>query len=166
MFHSTRILLAAVLTAGVLLPSAAFADDGSKNAVYTMTNAASGNAVVAFHRAADGTLTSAGSFATGGTGGALGSGHSLVVSTDGRELLAVNAGSNSVSAFRADVDGLHLLGAAPSGGTHPTSVTLDHNIVYRRWTIWLRCQSPGGRSVLRRRAARRHQRCHVLQRGA
>src|SRR3954471_4210526 len=37
-------------------------------AVYTLTNATDGNAVVAFHRAQDGSLTSLGSFATGGRG--------------------------------------------------------------------------------------------------
>src|SRR5207244_5302396 len=40
----------------------------SNPSVYTITNAASGNAVLAFHRAANGALTPAGTFPTGGTG--------------------------------------------------------------------------------------------------
>src|SRR5437762_12293555 len=35
-------------------------------AVYTMSNASSGNRILAFHRVPNGTLTPAGSFATGG----------------------------------------------------------------------------------------------------
>ena len=90
MVHATRHrlgrrflhVLATVAAIGALLtPSAALAD-GEKKAVYTITNAASGNAVLAFHRAANGALTPAGTFPTGGTGtgAGLGSGHSLVVS--------------------------------------------------------------------------------------
>src|SRR5688500_386307 len=105
-------MLAAVGVAGTLLtPSAAFAD-GNRNAVYTITNAASGNAVLTFRRSPTGVLMPAGTFPTGGTGtgSGLGSGHSLVVSDNGRELVVVNAGSNSISAFRVDHDGLRLLG--------------------------------------------------------
>jgi 6-phosphogluconolactonase len=113
-------------------PSAALAD-GEKKAVYTITNAASGNAVLAFHRSPNGALTAAGTFPTGGTGtgAGLGSGHSLVVSRDGRELVVVNAGSHSISAFSVERDGLQLIGTpAPSGGTRPTSVTMHDDLVY------------------------------------
>jgi hypothetical protein len=68
-------------------------------AVYTMTNSATGNAIEAYGRASDGTLTPAGTYPTGGAGGTLDSGHSIVVSGDGRVLVNVNAGSDSVSAF-------------------------------------------------------------------
>src|SRR2546430_8738572 len=43
-------------------------DQDGNGAVYTQTNAASGNAVLAFRRADDGTLTAAGSYPTGGVG--------------------------------------------------------------------------------------------------
>src|SRR3989442_15959545 len=47
--------------------------DGQR-AVYTLTNQVAGNAVAVFNRAADGTLTAAGTIATGGTGGGAGLG--------------------------------------------------------------------------------------------
>jgi 6-phosphogluconolactonase (cycloisomerase 2 family) len=136
MFHATsRLLLAAALTASALLaPGAALAHGTqSENAVYTITNAASGNEVLAFHRAIDGPLTPIGAFATGGlgSGAGLGSGHSLVTSQDGRQLVVVNAGSDSISAFRVGDDGLHLIGGpVSSGGMRPTSVTLHNGLVY------------------------------------
>jgi len=127
-----RLLVAVAALGALLTPSAALAD-GDKQSVYTITNSASGNEVLAFHRAANGALTPAGSFSTGGlgSGAGLGSGHSLVVSDDGRMLVVVNAGSNSVSAFKVDNDRLRLLGSpAPSGGTRPTSVTIHDDLVY------------------------------------
>jgi 6-phosphogluconolactonase len=78
-------------------------------------------------------VSAGGSYATGGagTGTGLGSGHSVVASNDGRTVLAVNAGSNTVSAFELRSQGLHLLGqAAPSGGTTPTSVSISGKFVY------------------------------------
>jgi 6-phosphogluconolactonase len=86
-----------------------------------------------FHRAANGALAPAGTFPTGGagTGAGLGSGHSLVVSKDGRALVVVNAGSSTVSAFKVNHDGLRLIGGpVASGGTRPTSLTLDGDLLY------------------------------------
>src|SRR5260370_25052051 len=104
---------------------------GSAGAVYTMTNSPAGNAIEAFARAADGSLTPAGTYPTGGTGGPLGSGHSIAVSTDGSVVVNVNAGSNSISAFAATPRGLHLIGTASSGGTDPNSVAISgDNLVY------------------------------------
>jgi hypothetical protein len=40
--------------------------------VFVQTDNTSGNQVVAYHRAADGTLSPAGTYATGGLGGVLG----------------------------------------------------------------------------------------------
>jgi len=109
-------------------------DDGESGprAVYTLTNQVAGNAVAIFSRAADGTLTPAGSVATGGTGtgAGLGSQGAVTLSDDGRLLFAVNAGSNDLSVFRVDPQGLSLLSRTPSGGTLPISVTVSHNVVY------------------------------------
>jgi 6-phosphogluconolactonase len=44
-------------------------------AVYTMTNSADGNAIEAYARAGDGSLTPDGTYPTGGDGGTLGCGH-------------------------------------------------------------------------------------------
>jgi 6-phosphogluconolactonase (cycloisomerase 2 family) len=112
-------------------PAQAAGFPGPAGAVYTMTNSPSGNAIEAFTRASEGALTPAGTYPTGGNGGALGSGHSIAVSPGGRVVVNVNAGSNSVSAFAATPWGLRLIGTASSGGTDPNSVTIagDH-LVY------------------------------------
>ena len=105
--------------------------DGPR-AVYTLTNQTTGNAVAVFTRSADGTLTPAGSFATGGTGtgAGLGSQGAVVLSDDGRWLLAVNAGSNDVSVFQVLGAGLELASRRPSGGIQPISVTAAGSVVY------------------------------------
>ena len=114
--------------------SAQLDDDGDSGprAVYTLTNQVSGNAVAVFARSGDGTLTAAGTFATGGagTGAGLGSQGAVTLSDDGRLLLAVNAGSNDVSVFQVDPQGLSLVSRTPSGGTLPISVTVSRNVVY------------------------------------
>ncbi|HEY6310054.1 MAG TPA: beta-propeller fold lactonase family protein [Streptosporangiaceae bacterium] len=112
-------------------PALAADGPGPAGAVYTMTNSASGNAIEAYARASDGSLTPAETYPTGGNGGALGSGHSIAVSRDGSVVVNVNAGSNSVSAFAATRWGLRLIGTVSSGGTDPNSVTIagDH-LVY------------------------------------
>lgn len=103
---------------------------GVPGVVYTMTNLPSGNTIEAFTRATDGSLTPAGSFPTGGAGGALGSGHSIAVSADGHFVVNVNAGSNSISAFAAEPGGLRLLGTVSSDGTSPNSVTIFGDVIY------------------------------------
>jgi 6-phosphogluconolactonase len=106
---------------------------GDQGFVYAATNSPVGNSLLVFYRAGDGGLTPAGSFSTGGdgTGAGLGSGHSVIASRDGRTVLVVNAGSNTVSAFGWSSHGLRLIGPpAPSGGTTPTSVTIHGSLVY------------------------------------
>jgi 6-phosphogluconolactonase (cycloisomerase 2 family) len=85
-----------------------------------------------YARGADGALTPAGSFPTGGngTGAGLGSQGAVVVSDDHRLLFAVNAGSNSISSFRIRPGGLELAGTVPSGGAMPTSVAVHHGLLY------------------------------------
>lgn len=108
---------------------------GHAGAVYTMTNNPSGNEVAVFDRAADGTLTLADTVATGGNGSGggtdpLASQNSLVLSQNGKWLLAVNAGSNDISVFRVKSDGLELTDTIGSGGTMPVSVAIASNRVY------------------------------------
>jgi 6-phosphogluconolactonase len=124
-------LAAAGGVAAVAGPAQAAGGPRPAGAVYTMTNSPGGNAIEAYARASDGSLTPAGTYPTGGNGGALGSGHSVAVSRDGSVVVNVNAGSNSVSAFAATPRGLRLVGTASSGGTDPNSVTIagDH-LVY------------------------------------
>ena len=107
--------------------------EGNTGAVYTLSNAVTGNAVLSYHRAPDGSLTPAGSFATGGagTGAGLGSQGAVVLSANGRYLLAVNAGSNEVTSFAVEGSGaLVLRSTIGSGGTTPISVTIWGRLVY------------------------------------
>lgn len=101
--------------------------------VYTMTNASSENAVLVYQRAPDGRLTPAGSVGTDGVGSGSGLGNQggLILSEHGRWLLAVNAGSNTISAFRVHGNGsLTRTSTVPSGGVKPISVTMRGNLVY------------------------------------
>ena len=77
-------------------------EQAQSGAVYTMSNAATGNAVLVFRRAANGSLTPAASVPTGGlgVGRGLGNQNAVVLSDDRRWLFAVNAGSNDVSTLR------------------------------------------------------------------
>jgi 6-phosphogluconolactonase (cycloisomerase 2 family) len=112
-------------------PAQAIGFPGRAGAVYTMTNSPGGNAIEAYARASDGTLTPAGTYPTGGDGGTLDSGHSIVASRDGSVVVNVNAGSNTISAFAATPGGLRLIGTANSGGSDPNSVTIaGDNLVY------------------------------------
>ncbi len=105
---------------------------GFGGAVFTMTNAAGGNEIVAFARDGSGALSQAGSYATGGlgTGAGLGNQGGLVITEGRRFLFVCNAGSNDISMF--DVHGTHLelLNTANSGGQTPISVTVFKNTLY------------------------------------
>ena len=133
-FMSTAALALCVFGAGQ-------AQAGAAGAVYTMTNAADDNMVVAFSRDAHGLLTKTDAVSTGGKGSGggvdpLGSQGSLVLASrswgrhDGEWLLAVNAGSNDISVFHVGEDGIRLRDRTGSGGTMPVSVTVSGNIVY------------------------------------
>jgi hypothetical protein len=106
------------------------------DAVYTMTNAASGNAVVGFARAADGSLTPmAAPFPTGGngSGAALGEQGAITYDVAHDRILAVNAGDDSVSILPVSHDG--TLGAAVrvaagAGLVGPKSVTVRGDVAY------------------------------------
>ncbi len=101
-------------------------------AVYAASNSSSGNTLLVFDRRADGRIEPAGSVATGGvgTGAGLGNQGGLAFSRDERWLLAVNAGSNSVSVFDARRRRPRLVHVQPTGGLRPVSVTESHGVVY------------------------------------
>jgi len=102
--------------------------------VFTQTNSSSGNAVVAYARRADGSLSYLGSYATGGLGTApasgLGSQGALVLTPNERFLFAVNAGSDQISAFAVDKDGLTHVATVASGGQRPISVAATNHVLY------------------------------------
>ncbi len=136
MKHSTlnwQALLQRVLFPGMVALSVAGianADEDSHSArsgaVYTSTNAAAGNEIAIYRRAADGTLTPAGRVATQGlgSGGGLGNQGALAISKNDHWLFAVNAGSNEISSFAIGNAGLTFVGKQASGGTQPVSLTV------------------------------------------
>lgn len=117
---------------------AAHAGAVSSNAVFVQTNDSSGNAIDVFNRGAGGTLTFVKSYPTGGSGGresgassdALASQGSLVVLPNAGLLLAVNAGSNTISVFETSGERLHLEQVLPSGGMFPVAFGVDGPLVY------------------------------------
>jgi 6-phosphogluconolactonase len=106
--------------------------EGVSRAVFTMSNAAAGNAVVTFARATDGGLTAVGETSTGGlgSGGGLGSQGALALTGNGRFLLVVNAGSNDISSFAVNGTSLQLRSRVSSGGTRPISVDVHNRLIY------------------------------------
>lgn len=137
------VLVLVLLVSGVLYTGTpAVKAEDTPGAVYSMTNNAEGNKVVAFNRAADGTLTPAGSFPTGGRGSGTieNNANPLILSEQSpnnlngsfKYLYAVNPGSNSISVFRVEpqTNGLVLVDVEPSNGDHPISVTVHHNLLY------------------------------------
>jgi len=117
----------------VVAPGVAAAHDARAGFVYTETNAAGGNAVLAFSRGGDGRLAPAGSFPTGGLGSGtgLGSQGAVILADGGHWLLAVNAGSNDISVFRVRDDGrLTLTDRANAAGSTPVSLTASGDLVY------------------------------------
>jgi 6-phosphogluconolactonase (cycloisomerase 2 family) len=137
-----RLFLIAVFLApligGFATPVAADDDDGGKGsqrspgAVYTMTNAAAGNEVIAYDRAGDGSLTFRAAYATDGlgTGMGLGSQGSIILSQDGQWLFVVNAGSNEISVFQNKKNELERTDVVDSGGVAPISLTVFGGVLY------------------------------------
>ncbi len=103
---------------------------GAGGGVFIMSNDAGANAVLAFARAADGALTSAGSFATGGKGSGTGGATQGSLVLRGPWLLAANAGSNDVSVFRVSGTQLELTDRVASGGTAPFSIAAHGSLIY------------------------------------
>ncbi|PGZ95526.1 3-carboxymuconate cyclase [Bacillus pseudomycoides] len=114
--------------------------------VYIATNNEVMNQIISFYRDMNGMLTFAGSYPTYGRGTGikevstatandgvdpLASQGSLTLSRDGRFLLAVNAGSGSISSFMITDSGAPVLvDVKPSGGAQPNSVAVFGNLVY------------------------------------
>lgn len=120
---------ATALAAGVAAPPAMAAPGGT---VFTQTNDPAGNAVQMFDRAADGSLSAARTYPTGGVGlAALGGRQGAVeLSDDEDNVYAVNAGSNTVTSFGVTRGGLRVVQTVASGGVAPASVDEHRGRVY------------------------------------
>jgi 6-phosphogluconolactonase len=110
---------------------------GGQGAAFTMSNAISGNTVIAYSIDPRGELTPSGNFSTGGTGTgvSLADSGALALTSDHRFLLVVNAGDNSVSLFAVHHPAFHsplltLLDVVGSGGVQPVSLTVHGPFVY------------------------------------
>jgi len=109
-------------------------------AVYAMTNEFDGNQIVAYGRNEDGTLELVGSFDTGGNGAAFDGGEGLdpLISANAiipvrsrKAVLAVNAGSNTITSFRVNDDlSLERRSERTTDGIGPNSIAARRGIVY------------------------------------
>src|SRR6516225_2417968 len=140
MRNKVRTLLVVVLAIGAGLSARSNAQnnaekDESAGAVFVMTNAAERNAIIAYKRSADGSLSESHTFSTGGRGSGgntdpLESQGSLTLSQDHSFLLAVNAGSGEISVFRVHGARLTLVDKVPCGGSEPVAVAEHGKHVY------------------------------------
>jgi hypothetical protein len=110
---------------------------GGRPLVFVQTNELSGNTIAVYRRGHDGQLTRIGTYGTGGLGGAALPGtESDRLATQGSlalehgTLIAVNAGSNTVSAFRVRGGRLERESVVPSGGQFPASVAVHGDLAY------------------------------------
>ncbi len=111
-----------------------------EGAVYAMSNDLIANTIVAYGRKDDGTLEFIGNFSTGGKGAAFDGGEGLdplisaysVLLTDDREhVIAVNAGSNSISVFHINDDfSLTLTDQRKVHGVGPNSIAYHNGLLY------------------------------------
>src|SRR5262245_39571054 len=130
---------AAVLAAALFAPlvaalgaAPAHAHRLSSDIIYTETNDATKNELLALTAGRDRQLHLLWRVATGGrgTGAGLGSQGAVALSDDQQWIVAVNAGSDEVSLFSVDDGGRPiLLDVAPSGGTTPISTTIQDGLV-------------------------------------
>jgi 6-phosphogluconolactonase (cycloisomerase 2 family) len=128
--RTIRVLGISVLLLAALAPAASAG--AAPGAVYVASNAPAGNAVLVFDRAAQGALSPAGSYDTGGlgTGTGLGNQGGLVLSDGQRFLFVVSAASDDVTVFRVLPDGLRRVGVFASGGRRPISLATRGDLLF------------------------------------
>lgn len=131
---AATIAVAAIVLVGTVRPAHALIG----GTVYVQTNDPGGNSIVVYDRGPGGRLVQEAVAATGGLGARasgsvvdpLASEHSVVLDRAAGLLFAVNAGSDSLSVFRALGDRLRLDQVVPSGGAFPVSVAVRGDLLY------------------------------------
>jgi 6-phosphogluconolactonase (cycloisomerase 2 family) len=127
------------VAATALLAGQAQATPSQQSApVFVQSDNPAGNTVVAYDRAADGSLHQAGVYRTGGNGGVLtgsvvdhlASQGSLAYDRAHGLLYAVNAGSDTVTVFGVRGDRLTRRQVIGSGGTFPVSIAVHGSVLY------------------------------------
>ncbi|MFZ1062447.1 MAG: hypothetical protein WAN30_03145 [Acidimicrobiales bacterium] len=142
---NVRLLSALALFGGFITSGVAFAQDAgaqslptaNQHALFIETDSPSGNSILSYLRGSDGTISLAGTFPTGGLGAAganssaapLGSQDGLVLVNSGQELIATNAGSDTVSLFDVSGTQLKLVQKIASGGQFPNSISSHGDLV-------------------------------------
>ena len=107
--------------------------NNKQGVIYTESNAAQQNSIIAYLQNSNGTLTYLATTASGGagTGAQLGSQGALVLDETHHWLFAVNAGSNSISSFSVGSDGdLALVQTVSSNGSIPVSLSVFGEWLY------------------------------------
>ncbi len=129
--YAPTIALSALLLIGAVRAAPAAPADESLS-LYTQTNSAGGNALLQFALQDDGALAPVRAVPTGGngTGSGLAAQGAIALARANSLLFAVNAGSNSISAFRLDEGGAALIGTSPSQGTLPVSIAVHGRLLY------------------------------------
>jgi 6-phosphogluconolactonase (cycloisomerase 2 family) len=111
--------------------------------MYSQSNGLTGNEIVTWNRYSNGNVKLGGTVSTGGIGAAqqqpgctatcpqLDTDYEVQMTPDRKLLFAVNAGSNTISAFRIGAGGsLTLAGQTSSDGVFPFSLTIHGNELY------------------------------------
>jgi 6-phosphogluconolactonase (cycloisomerase 2 family) len=133
-------LTAAAVAAGPSVAGAqvrAHAGDGISNAVFVQSNGLNGNQILAYSRSTTGTLSFVHAYNTGGRGARAGgavvdplaSEGSLYYDPRGALLIAVNAGSGTITSFHVSGDRLSHARVVRAG-QFPVSVTSHGSLVY------------------------------------
>jgi 6-phosphogluconolactonase len=135
MIKRALIAIVAFLLSLVFIAPSIAGQQSHAGAVYAMTNHPDGNEIAVYSRNARGMLEFVNYYTTEGLGSGggidpLGSQESLILSPNRRWLLAVNAGSNTISVFRMRHNRIKLIGTFDSGGEFPVSLTLYHDLLY------------------------------------
>jgi len=128
---------ASAVTAGAATRTRDFQPQQENHALFVESESASGNRVLSYNRASDGTISFAGSYATGGAGtdaaGAtadpIASQGGLTLINNDTELVATNSASDTVTLFAVNGSHLTFLQQVASQGQFPVSVTSDGNWV-------------------------------------
>ena len=122
-------------------PAAQAGDNPPSNVVYVESNDPNGNAILAFKRALDGSLTPlpGSPFSAKGLGvtptialGPFDSDQEIIVNKAHTLLFAVNGGSDTIAVFKIQGNGAlrHVKGSPfPSGGSNPVSVGLADDVL-------------------------------------
>lgn len=128
----TFILSIKTLTTAASIVATMIASSYANAIVYTASNEASGNEIIAFDVNNRGTIVELGRFDTQGegTGTPLGNQSAIALDASDRWMFAVNPGDGSLTSFRLQEGGLEFVNRVDTGGFRPLSVTVFGTLVY------------------------------------